>query len=75
MGLTGMGANDWLSGKKASLYLEALGCFVSHKTLANYRCNNNAGRGPSFVRTGWKTVRYLKTDLDAWAKRQMVRVE
>jgi hypothetical protein len=70
-----MAENEWLCGKLAAAYLATLGCFVSPKTLANLRSNNNRGRGPAFTRSRWKTVRYLKVDLDAWAKRETVRIE
>jgi hypothetical protein len=70
-----MAKGDWLCCKQVAAYLTEVGCPISHKTLANLRINNNAGKGPSYVRSGWKTVRYLKADLEAWAKRQMVRVE
>ena len=67
--------SDWFRSKEASAYLATLGCFVSHRTLDNMRAKNNAGGGPSFIRTGWSTIRYHKTDLDLWAKKQTVRVE
>jgi hypothetical protein len=67
--------NEWLCSKQAAEYLASVGCFVSHRTLANLRSNNNRGAGPSFTRTRWRTVRYRKTDLDAWANRETVRIE
>lgn len=62
-----MAETDWLSTKGASAYLETLGCFVAPKTLANLRVNANAGKGPPFTRTMWKTVRYQRSDLATWA--------
>jgi hypothetical protein len=67
--------SDWLCTKEASSYLKTIGCFISPKTLANLRNNNNAGKGPTFSRTRWKTVRYLKADLQAWAAQNVERVE
>jgi len=74
MGLI-MTESDWLRPKEAVRYLATLGCCYSYRTLGNLRSNNNAGKGPSFVRIGWSKVRYLKADLEAWAKKQMVRVD
>jgi hypothetical protein len=65
---------EWLSRKEAAIYLKRLGCPIAPKTLENLASNNNAGCGPPFTRIGWKCVRYLRTDLDAWASRRMVRV-
>jgi len=65
----------WLSRKAAAVYLTRLGCPISTRTLEKMASNDNAGHGPPFVRAGWKAVRYLQSDLDAWAKARMVRVE
>lgn len=67
--------DEWLSRKEAARYLESIGCPVSARSLETRAANNNEGRGPPFTRVGWKTVRYRKADLDAWAKREAVRVE
>jgi hypothetical protein len=65
----------WLSRKAAAIYLTRLGCPVTHRTLGNLGNNNNAGGGPPFVRSGWRSVRYLQSELDAWAKKRMRRIE
>ena len=70
-----MAESDWLSPKEAARYMANLGCALSHRTLGNLRSNNNAGKGPPFFRSGWRTIRYLKADLDAWVKKHAVRVE
>lgn len=65
---------DWLTRKEASAYLFSMGCPISVSTLANMAANENAGRGPPFTRAGWRIVRYLKRDLDEWARRRIERV-
>lgn len=64
----------WLSRRAAALYLTRIGCPVSPRTLEKMASKNNAGKGPPYVRAGWKAVRYRQADLDAWAKKRMVRV-
>ncbi len=64
----------WLSRKAAAIYLTRLGCPVTNRTLEKMAIKNNSGGGPPFVRASWKAVRYRQADLDAWAKRRMVRV-
>jgi hypothetical protein len=63
----------WLTRKAASLYLRKLGVPVAAQTLAIMAIHNNSGGGPPFTRSGWKTVRYLTTDLDVWAKQRIRR--
>ena len=66
---------DLLSRKEAAKYLSSIGCPISVQTLANMAANRNVGKGPSFTRFGWKTVRYRRMDLDSWAQsRPMERV-
>lgn len=64
----------WLTRRAAATYLTRIGCPVGHRTLEKMANNNNAGKGPPYTRLGWKTVRYLQSDLDSWAKKRMVRV-
>jgi hypothetical protein len=68
-------ASDWLNRKRAASYLADHGCPISVRTLELWASNNNAGRGPPFVRVRSKIIRYLKADLQAWASREIVRVE
>lgn len=70
-----MADDELLTRKAASGYLIKLGCPVSPRTLANMASNDNAGNGPAFIRFRWKTVRYKRADLDAWAVKEAVRVE
>lgn len=70
-----MADEEFLSRKAASIYLNKIGCPVAPQTLANMASNDNARRGPPFIRYRWRTVRYRRTDLDIWAKQEMVRVE
>ncbi len=67
-------AQDWLTRKEASLYLYALGFPVSVSTLANMASNNNAGGGPPYTVVGWRSLKYLRRDLDAWARNRIRRV-
>ncbi len=67
-------AQDFLSRKKAAAFLSALGCPIAPSTLAKKAQNNNEGGGPPFLKSGWRTVRYLKDDLREWAASVMVRV-
>lgn len=66
---------QFLSRKEAAAYLAKIGCPIGLRTLATLASNNNEGKGPRFTRTRWKIVRYLKTDLDAWAKANTQVVE
>lgn len=68
-------ASDHLSRKEAAAFLTRLGCPITAKTLTNKAANNNAGKGPPFTQFGWRTVRYSRIDLEAWAKRESRRVE
>ena len=70
-----MADDDLLNRKAASAYLDKLGCPVAPKTLRNMAANDNAGKGPSFFRFRWKTIRYKRSDLDAWARKEIRRVE
>jgi len=65
----------WLNRKQAVALLSELGVVCSVGSLANKAANNNAGKGPPFQRSGWKGVRYSETDLRAWAKQYITRVE
>lgn len=66
---------DYLTRKEAATYLARIGCPISAATLQKYAANNNAGSGPPFTRYRWKLVRYKRTDLDAWAKKEGTRIE
>lgn len=66
---------DWLSRKEAAIYLTRLGCKIAPQTLAKYASNQNARRGPSYTRVGWKMVQYRREDLETWARLRMVRVD
>ena len=72
---TPLADDDLLNRKMASAYLERLGCPVAPKTLANLAANDNAGRGPPFFRFRWKAIRYKRSDLEIWAKKEIRRVE
>lgn len=64
-----------LTRKQAAEFLTQLGFSCSQQTLANYAANNNARKGPAFLRIGWKAVRYRPEDLQAWFNRMAERVE
>jgi len=65
----------WFSRKEAATYLTENGCRISVSHLANMAADNNVGRGPTYHRVHWHRVVYHRTDLEAWLKRRMVRVE
>lgn len=65
----------WLSRKQAAHYLSQNGCPISESRLSQLACNFNRGKGPAFFRSGWKCVRYLKSDLDTWATKRRIRYE
>lgn len=65
----------WLSRKEAAIYLTSIGCSISANTLKNMASNNNALGGPSFIRPLYRTVRYDREDLDAWAKSRIVKIK
>lgn len=64
-----------LSRKQAAVYLSTLGYPISPSHLSNLASNNNAGKGPPFIRYGWRTVRYLRADLKTWLEKRAERVE
>jgi|GEM_PF-2249090 len=66
--------DDWLTRKEASRYLGTLGVPLSPGTLAVYAANNNARRGPPFIRFGWNVVRYKRGDLRMWVKARVTYV-
>ncbi len=63
----------WLTRKAAAIYLSRLGVPMRHEYLAKLALAENETKGPKFIRTGWRTVRYAKTDLDTFAARKLVR--
>jgi hypothetical protein len=65
----------WLTRKEAAAFLSNIGCPITWGALANMASNNNAGKGPPFTRTGWRSVRYEPADLRAWADKNTTRVE
>ena len=64
----------WLTREQAAQFLNTLGCPFTVGYLAKMAAERNAGDGPPFTRSGWRTVRYAKSDLEAWAKRKLERV-
>lgn len=70
-----MADDDLLTRKAASAYLEKLGCPVAPRTLSNLAANDNAGKGPPFYRFRWKSIRYKRSDLDLWVRKEIKRVE
>ena len=64
------------SRKEAAAFLTRIGFKISAATLAAYAMRDNASRkGPPFIRTGWRTIRYSEDDLRAWAADKTTRVE
>lgn len=60
-------AEIWLTRKGAALYLTSLGCPMTHGYLAKLALPENKGKGPAYVKSGWRTVRYAKSELDRFA--------
>ena len=67
--------DEFLTRKGAALYLTSIGYPVNHRTMANWAANNNAGNGPPFLVLHWSRVWYRKSDLDAWVRNRVRRVE
>lgn len=67
-----MGDNDFLNRKSAVAYLNKIGFAVSHSTLERLALQ---GKGPPFTKTLQRIVRYRRADLDAWAVKNMERIE
>jgi hypothetical protein len=63
-----------LNRKEAARYLCSLGYTIRHTTLAIMASNNNAGKGPPFLKFGWSQVKYRRSELDAWAHSRMREV-
>lgn len=61
------GEDEYLTRREASAYLKSIGDPLAVQTLANMAANNNAGGGPPFISIGWRTLRYPKKALNAWA--------
>jgi hypothetical protein len=65
---------QYLSRKEASALLAKMGFPLAPQTLANLAANNNAGKGPPFVRFGENICRYRKDDIEAWVRSKMRRI-
>lgn len=63
-----VGFTEWLTRAEAATYLTSIGVPIKERTLAKLAEDENSGKGPAYTRSGWRTVRYEKTDLDVWAK-------
>lgn len=60
----------WLTREEASIFLHDRGMPLSVGYLAKMASAKNAGDGPPFVRSGWRTIRYAQSELEAWIKRK-----
>lgn len=67
--------SPWLSRKGAASYLATLGYDISPGHLTNLAVNNNAGKGPPFVRIRGRTIRYRREDLKKWYEARVEKVE
>jgi hypothetical protein len=65
----------WFSRKEASAFLTSMGCAISPRTLQKLAVHNNSLKGPPFTRSGWKSVRYERNDLEEWARSQIVKIK
>lgn len=64
-----------LTRKGAANFLTKLGFPISAKTLRNMASNANAGGGPAFYKTDWRSVYYRQDDLIAWVADKVKRIE
>lgn len=58
--------DGWVKRKEAARILTDMGYPVTAEQLAQMAENNNAGAGPPFTRTGWRSVWYHINDLKSW---------
>jgi hypothetical protein len=70
-----MSEDEFFTRKAAALYLKKLGCPISPVTLGNMSRPKYRVKGPPYIRTLTRIVRYRRRDLDAWAAANSVRVE
>lgn len=54
----------WLTRKAAAIYLSDRGVPMKHEYLAKLALPENKGKGPKFLKSGWRTVRYAVSELD-----------
>lgn len=68
---------NWLTRREAADFLASLGVPIKPKTLANMAYGKGPDKGPRFVSSGWRTIRYSRTDLGAWAasRRRIVNAQ
>lgn len=64
----------WLTRAEAAEYLTGIGCPIKERTLQKMAEDENAGGGPPFTRSGWRTVRYEQADLDTWANKRKRKI-
>lgn len=65
---------EYLTREQAADYLNSIGYPIKKRTLDKLAEDDNSGRGPPFTRTGWRTVRYERSDLDIWASKRKQKV-
>lgn len=65
---------DTMSRKQAAAFLTALGHRIAEKTLRNMASNKNAGHGPPFTRTGWRSLYYTRVDLEVWSAGRTAKI-
>lgn len=63
----------WFSRKEAAVFLTKIGFSISPRTLQKLAVHNNALKGPPFLKTGWRTVRYDRSDLEEWANKRIIK--
>jgi hypothetical protein len=65
---------DELTREQAAAYLSRRApTKITPRTLEKWASNNNQGKGPAFIRYGWRTVRYKVSDLDVWLELRKTR--
>lgn len=69
-----MGDNTFLNIKAAAAYLNKIGCPISY---SNLRRLARLQQGPAYtkVKMDRTTIHYQRPDLDAWAAKNVTRIE
>lgn len=65
---------EWLTRKQASEFLFAMGCPITPQHMERMALHNNAGKGPPYVKSGKRLVRYNREEVRQWAEKNIKRV-
>ena len=65
----------YFTRKQAAAFLVRIGCPVTYQQLNRWSVGDNSKRGPPFIRVRQRQISYSETDLRAWAKQNVKRIE